>query len=76
MLGEFAPAQVSLSLPRPLLTARGSHQTSQNLVAARTLVEDEEEGTAQLVAVESWGYHGAPGVQGEELRVWHTRVSQ
>lgn len=49
--------------------------TSQNCVAPLTLVEDEEEGAAQLVAVQSWGYHGAPRVQGEDPRVWHTRVS-
>lgn len=49
--------------------------TSQNRVADPTLAEDEEEVTAQLVAVQSWGYHRAPRVQGEELHVWHTCVS-
>lgn len=67
---EFASAQVSLFLPKPLPTAGGSHR-----VAAPTVVEDEEGVTAQLMAVQSWGYHGAPQVQGEELRVWHTRIS-
>lgn len=44
-------------------------------MAVPTLVEDEEEGTAQLVAVQSRGYYRAPRVQGEELRAWHMRVS-
>lgn len=67
-------AQVSLSLPRPLGTPQHEGVTSQNRVAAPTLVEDEEGATAQLMAIQSWGYRGAPRVQGEQLRLWHTRV--